>query len=157
MSEDITISDQVDVHVEGLRDFDHHVAIPAIAPLEAVFSHRSGRVSTRKVHGFNALGVALVLNGTSSRLVSVHEATPRDGDFVGVRERPSPAMIGPFSPAPPGMTAVFTSGERLPVVYYDSLGRAVLIGEDPHRGLYLAEEDEGLARIEGGPTAAPSP
>ena len=36
---EITISDQVDVNVEEiLRDFDHHVAIPAIAPLPAVFS-----------------------------------------------------------------------------------------------------------------------
>jgi hypothetical protein len=42
---------------------------------------------------------------------------------------------------------VFEDGHKVPVVFYDVHGRAVLLGEDEHRGLYLAEDDNDAVRI----------
>jgi hypothetical protein len=63
------------------------------------------------------------------------------------------AAVGPFTPAPAGMIAVFSGGRRLPIVYYDVHGRPVCIDDgDKSRVLFtLDEDDEQLTRIEGHP------
>lgn len=146
------IVDRVVVDLEDLARLDDHAAIPAAEPLVALYRHTTTSVQRRlTVHGFTADGRALVLDSSSGRLVRTWEAAGDGERLVAVlprdRAHETPA-VGPFTPAPPGLTAVFTGGRQVPVLFYDLYGRpAVIDGEEKGRCLYLATEDEALERI----------
>lgn len=144
------IIDRVQVDVDDLKDFAAYAAIPATEPLEAMYQ-TTNRLVNHPVYGFTASGDPLVLDDDSGRLVRAWENLRSGHKFIGLRRRSKPPLTGPFTPAPPGMVAVFTDGHTAPVVFYDVYGRAVLMGEDETRELYLAEEDEALVRVDGGP------
>ncbi|WP_432845580.1 hypothetical protein ACQPXB_32720 [Amycolatopsis sp. CA-161197] len=105
--------------------------------------------------GFTADRYALVLSEGLGRLVKAFSAARKLETFEGVKSPRTTAgptgIRGPFTPAPPGMIVVFSDGTtREPVRYFDVLGRPVLIDLDSKsRALYLAQEDEGIVRIEG--------
>ncbi|MEV4601319.1 hypothetical protein AB0K15_28445 [Amycolatopsis sp. NPDC049253] len=156
MTDEVVVSDRAQVDVDNLPKFDGHVAIPAAEPLEAVYRHdETGDERTATVHGFTADRYALVLNEGLGRLVRARHAARQHETFEGIkppRTTAGPTGIrGPFTPAPPGMIVVFSDGTtREPIRCFDSLGRPVLIDLEPtSRALYLAQEDEGILRIEG--------
>lgn len=153
MTDEVAIIDRVQVDVAGVGDLNTYAAIPVSEPLHAVYAGTGrGRSHTREVYGFTASGDPLVLNDDGTRLVP---AWKENGQRYRVERPDNPPLRGPFSAAPAGMFAVFHDGRRMPVVFYDVHGRAVLIGNDDDRSLYLAVEDTEFARIEGGPIAEP--
>lgn len=157
MTDEVTITDRIEVDTEGLSKFEDHAAIPAAEPLEAVFKDKKTHVHRKlTVHGFTAAGHALVLDTSRSghRLLRVWEAAQTGEVFQRIQRRSTTptAATGPFTPAPPGLYAVLGDEIRVPVVFYDVGGRPVIIDADEQsRALYLASEDEGLVRIEGNP------
>ena len=159
MTDEIVIVDRVQVDIGELGEFAHefaqHAAIPVSEPLQAVYVNRGGSRRVCTVYGFTANGQPLVLNDDGTRLVTVWGLKSVQQQFLGVQRPDNPPLTGPFTPAPAGLVAVFQDGRKVPVVFYDVHGRAVLLGEDDHRNLYLAEEDEALVRIEGNPGTDP--
>jgi hypothetical protein len=115
LSDEVVIVDRVQVDVEDLSKFENYAAIPVAEPMVVVYLHEPTKEHhTRAVHGFTADGHALVLSRNSYRLVRAFAATgPAKSASVSVRRtgRMSRAR-GPFTPAPPGMVAVFTDGSR---------------------------------------------
>lgn len=129
----MTITDRIEVDIEGLSKFDDHAAIPAAEPLEAVVKDKKTHVQRMlTVHGFTASGHALVLDPSSNHLVRVWEATQTGGVFQRIQRRTTTptAATGPFTPAPPGLFAMFRDETRVPVVFYDVHGRPVIIDKE---------------------------
>jgi hypothetical protein len=158
---EVAIVDRVQVDVEGIPENSHHVAIPAVEPLEVViYSKKASRRRSMPVYGFTAAGQPLVVDPQGARLVSA-AGVVKAGEtmWIQAREEKPEAAVGPFTPAPAGMTAVYEDGRRLPIVYYDVHGRPVSIfaGDKSHVLFVVDEDDDGLIGIEGGPhvTAAP--
>lgn len=155
MTDEVTIIDRIEVDIDGLSKFDDHAALPPAEPLEAVFVN--AKIHTRRtltVHGFTAAGHPLVLDPVGHKLVRVWSAATQAERFERIQRRATStdSPVGPFTPAPPGMVAVFDDGTRDPVVFYDAHGRPVLIDrEKKSRELYLITEDESLIAIEGNP------
>jgi hypothetical protein len=146
--EEIAIVDRVQVDVGDLDRFDTHVAVVSARAMDAHYTTRSGNRLVKPVHGFTATGLPLVLDVDRKVLVPAARVLTPGTVFHGLVDAEQP-LSGPFTPAPPGMVAVLNDGHRIPVVFYDRFGRAVLIGADPDRSLYLATEEEDLADIEG--------
>ncbi|MCG8919442.1 hypothetical protein L6E12_27065 [Actinokineospora sp. PR83] len=146
--EEIAIVDRVQVDIEGLGKLDGHVAIAPARPLEALYTTKGGGSLVKPVHAFTATGHPLVLDVERKVLVPASRVLTPGTVYHGIADAEEP-LSGPFTPAPRGMVAVLSGGERMPVVFYDRHGRAVLIGEGPHRELYLANEESDLVRIEG--------
>ena len=108
------------------------------------------------VLAFTAAGTALVLDYERGRLVPAERYEDGGGGrFLRVQPSDLPPMSGPFTPAPAGMIAFFKDGSHTPVVFYDVLGRAVLMSDFENRELYLAESDPLFIRIDGGPVVSP--
>lgn len=156
MTQEVALVDRVTV--DGLDNLGEHVAIAATVPLKVSLLNRSTKAfRSLDVHGFTASGQPLVLNGT--RLVQAFRATEPDETVhnvypvaAGGGDPTDP--VGPFTPAPAGMTAVLSDGNQLPVVYYDVHGRACAIDREPiSRALFVLEEDDGLVRIDLPPSA----
>jgi hypothetical protein len=131
------------------------VAIPTIEPLEVVIYDKETKGQYRRpVYGFTAAGQPPVLDKQAASLTSVG-AILKPGETARIQTRDTRPFtaVGPFTPAPAGMIAVFSDGRRLPVVYYDVHGRPVCIDEgERSRVLFvLDEDDEILVRIEGDP------
>lgn len=155
MPDEVEIVDRVQVDVAELKSFEDYAAITTAAPLHAVYKHKkAGHQRTEPVLGFTADRAALVLDEATGRLVRARSAAGSSWTLEAVRPAhsiggPTEAR-GPFTPAPPGMEAVFSDGSREPIRYFDVYGRPVLIDREPtSRSLYLAQEDEGIAAIEG--------
>lgn len=152
---EVTIVDRVQVDVEGISEFGHHVAIPAVEPLEAVIHNKkTARWRSMPVYGFTASGQPLVLDPQRAKLVTISfMVNAGETARIQAREVRPEGAVGPFTPAPAGMTAVFDDGRRLPIVFYDVHGRPVSVFDgDKSRVLFVVDEDDdGLVRIEGGP------
>ncbi|WP_143249890.1 hypothetical protein [Amycolatopsis sacchari] len=154
--DEVTIVDRVQVDIDDLGKLADHVAIPPAEQLEVVYVNtESGGRRTRRVYGFTAGGDALVVPNSGARLVAAHrEAKPNERLHIRRRSDDySDRPVGPFTPAPKGLTAVFTDGRRLPIAYYDVHGRSVCIDDDAACWLFVVHEDnEVLARVEEEPT-----
>lgn len=153
MAQEIDIVDRVSVDVNGLGELDKRVAIAPATPLVVFYRNRSTQTFRRAtVHGFNGSGEPLVVDG--NRLIRAVAAARPDETVDSIRpegptDRRDGHPVGPFTPAPAGMTAVF-SDATLPVAFYDVYGRACAIDRDPGaRSLFVLEDDEGLVRIDG--------
>lgn len=81
------------------------------------------------VYAFSTEGHPLVLAPDDTRLVRAEVAFP-GMTCVGIRQPSEPPMTGPFTPAPPGLTAVFHDGHEEPIPYFDLDGRPVLVFQD---------------------------
>jgi hypothetical protein len=143
------------VDVDGIPEFGHHAAIPAVEPLEvAIYDKKTKGQYRRTVYGFTAAGQPLVLDKQGGAVVPVG-AILKPGETAHIQKRDTRpyTAVGPFTSAPAGMTAVFSDGRRLPVVYYDVHGRPTCIydGEKSRVLIALDEDDEELVRIEGDP------
>lgn len=160
--DEIAIVDRVPVNIEGMPEFSHHVAIPAVEPLDVLIFNDANKTTVRRlpVYGFTADGNPLVLDPREARLVSAN-AILAAGERARITQRyVAPyAAVGPFTPAPGGMIAVFSDGRRLPILYYDVHGRAVCADNDARsRTLFvLDDEDEEPIRIEGYPPVPDAP
>jgi hypothetical protein len=156
--EEMTIVDRVVVDVEDFSRLDDHAAISPAEPLLALYRHTITNAHRQlTVHGFTAGGQALVLDPTAGRLVHTWEAAGNGERFVGVTPQADPpeiSAIGPYTPAPLGLTAVFADATQVPVVFYDLLGRPVVVDTvEKTRCLVLLDEDQ-VERIEYQPPAA---
>ncbi|MGW5703871.1 hypothetical protein [Amycolatopsis japonica] len=154
MTDEVTIIDRVQVEVENLNKLDSHAAIPAAEHIEAIYQSTKTSMTRRaRVHGFTADLRALVLAPNGASLVPVRQGAGPDEKFLRLRTIDyATEPRGPFTPAPPGLFAVYGNGKRTPIVYYDIYGRPVVIdADDQSRQLTLALEDTDLAGIHGGP------
>lgn len=152
MAQEVDIVDRVSVDVDGLGDLGQHAAIAPAARLKVLLRNRTTKeFRSLPVYGFTAAGEPLVPAGAHlTRAVAA--AAPDESVHSILPETPSERLenpVGPFTPAPAGMTAVFDDGSRLPVAYYDVHGRACAINLEPiSRTLFVLEEGEGLVRID---------
>lgn len=157
MTQEVDIVDRVNVAiVDGIEDAGSRAAIPVSTPLVVLIGNKStGQLRRVAVHGFTGDGEPLVLDGT--RLVraaavvksgeKLHSICPKEPTKL---ESP----VGPFTPAPSGMSAVLNDGSTLPVAYYDVHGRACAVDQDPvSRSLFVLEEQEDVVRIDVPPVA----
>jgi hypothetical protein len=144
----VAIVDRVQVDVEGIPEFGHHAAIPAAEPLDVVIrDKKTKREHAQAVYGFTADGRPLVLDRQRAKLVPVSSILTADQSArIEARSAQRFDAVGPFTPAPTGMVALFSDGRRLPIVYYDIHGRAVCMEDgNKSRELFtLDEDDEGL-------------
>jgi hypothetical protein len=153
----MTIVDRVVVALENLSRLDDHAAIPPAEPPLAPSQHITTNAHRPlAVHGFTADGHALVLDPTAGRPVHVGEAAGEGERFVGAIPRDDPpeiSAIGPYTPAPPGLTVVFADRTRVPVVFSDLHGRPVVVeAEEKARCLVTVDEDQ-VERIAHQPSA----
>ncbi|WP_435157100.1 hypothetical protein [Amycolatopsis sacchari] len=152
--DEVTIVDRVQVDLDDLGKLDNHIAIPPPEPLEVVYADTAGATThVKRVFGFTADGEALILPESGTRLTpawdlrkaGIHRRLRR------VSTEPSYKPVGPFTPAPKGLTAVFEDGRRCPIVYYDARGRSLCISSSEARNLYVVEEDDEFVSVEGEP------
>ena len=151
MTDDVTIPSKVEVDIDNLDRFDDHVAIAPAEPLEVVYRNdKTFRSRTATVHGFTAAGEPLVLDDNARKLVVARHSEHANETIDRVRTlEATDEPRGPFSPAPPGLVAVYRDGSRAPVVFYDVYGRAVTVDfDDQVRQLMLPEHDEEVVRFE---------
>lgn len=154
MTDEVTIIDRVQVEVENLNKLDDHVAIPSAEHIEAIYQNtKTGMTRSARVHGFTADRRALVLAPTGASLTPVRQGAEPDEKFLRLRTVDHDSEPrGPFTPAPPGLYALYGNGKKTPIVYYDVYGRPVVIDAEKHsRQLSLALTDTDLAGIHGGP------
>jgi hypothetical protein len=123
-------------------------AVPAPADLHAEYKTDTGTSATLRIYAFSTEGHPLVLAPGGNRLVRP-EVAERKMSYTGVHTPYGPALTGPFTPAPPGLVAVFKDGHEQPVLYYDVHGRAVLMDmDDITCDLFLAESTNDVVRVE---------
>jgi len=132
-------------------------AVPAPPDLYAEYKDDPGRPTggvTTRIYAFSIEGHPLVLDHGGSRLVRPEALANGKMTYVGIQLPVGPPLTGPFTPAPPGLVAVFGDGHEEPVLYYDVHGRAVLMIKD-HAScdLFLAEDANDVVRVEYRPSA----
>lgn len=151
MTDDVTVSNKVEVGIDNLDRFDDHVAVAPAEPLEAVYyNEKTSHHRTATVHGFTAAGQPLVLDSIAHKLVPVHQGAHINETVQNIRTLTlTDEPRGPFTPAPTGLVVVYHDGSRAPVVFYDVYGRAVTVDfDDQVRRLMLPERDDGMVRFE---------
>jgi len=130
-------------------------AVPAPADLHAGYQTDTGTpaTATLRIYAFSTEGHPLVLAPGGTRLVPPWVAETKM-TYTGVHTPYGPPLTGPFTPAPPGLVAVFKDGHEQPVLYYDVHGRAVLMNmDDVTCDLFLAESTNDVVRVEYRPSA----
>jgi len=127
-------------------------AVPAPPGLLAEYKTGGPGLVTTPIYAFSTDGHPLVLEG--DRLIRADALGQQKMVFDGIYTPFGPPLTGPFTPAPPGLVAVFDDGREQPVVFYDVHGRAVLINEeDVTCDLVLAEALDRTVRVDYRPAA----
>lgn len=155
--EEVTIIGPVGVDISGgdLNTLGGHAAIAPAEPVEAVYVRQDERrrvCRVVEVHAFTAYGTPLVLGKRG--LVPAADAAGSTESFDRLRPQVEKVMVGPFTPAPPGMVARFAGSSMLPVLYFDVHGRPVSIDTDTG-ALFLVSDDDDLQGVAGLPIALP--